>query len=924
MSRKDLHHHPAALLSLLALLTLAWSPSALVAQDFVNFESPQTKPITIARDGSRLFVCNTPDNRVAVYSLYRAQQPTLLTEIFTGLEPVSVRQRTSDELWVVNHLSDTISIVSISRSSVVATLRVKDEPTDVVFAAGKAFVSVSGNDEIHVFNATTRVLVKKIALFGDEPRNLVVGRFGLTVWAVTHRSGNETTVLSHHKAPPQPKPTNPKLPPAPAASLVIHSEDAKWKAQHDVDLPDYDVFQISALTLGVTRRYRKVGTINHGIARRPATNELWVANSDARNLVRFVTNLRGHAWDSRITRIRTGLSPTVTPFDLNPGINYAQLPNNAALSTAIAQPTDVVWHPKGTEMYVAGFGTDRIAVVAPNGRVTARIEIGTTPGTKTDPRRKRGPRGLAVHPNGKYLYVLNRIANSLTIVDTVARKQFWELPLPDPTPLAIRAGRGFLYDAKLSGNGTFSCGSCHVDGDLDGLGWDLGDPGGEMFHVANSKITLHPMKGALTTQTLKGLKGTNPFHWRGDKPKLQDFNGAFDSLMGKKQLTDPDMDAFAEFIESIVYPPNPKLLLDGSLNKTPAGRSAFDGAALFHGAQNTLRCVNCHTLPTGTNGAINPANIIKEPQAMKVPQLRNMYKRTAFRKATQGRKGGFGLVHDGHRQDVFDFLGLPVFGPLTTNTAKKEALTAFCESINGTQAPLVGFQATLDKTNLNSAGLDVVLMRNRARLGDIDLIAKGYVDGHFHGFVYDVGTASFIPDTGSLKPIGWADLRTKIGKGQATLTFTGVPPGSGKRLGIDRDRDGRPDGDEGVTLYGAGTKGCAGVPTLTSSSEPRIGNSWYSFVGANAPANAIGWLGISTRKTVLPINGVTVWIDVSAPGTLIFDMQADPFGVITVPLPIPNNPVFVGFTTHSQFLWVDRCGPKGFSASNGMTVTVTK
>ena len=53
-----------------------------------------------------------------------------------GLEPVAVAARTNTEVWVVNHLSDSVSIVDIGATPprVVRTLLVGDEPRDIVFA----------------------------------------------------------------------------------------------------------------------------------------------------------------------------------------------------------------------------------------------------------------------------------------------------------------------------------------------------------------------------------------------------------------------------------------------------------------------------------------------------------------------------------------------------------------------------------------------------------------------------------------------------------------------------------------------------------------------------------------------------------------------------------------------------------------------
>jgi len=134
------------------------------------------------------------------------------------------------------------------------------------------------------------------------------------------------------------------------------------------------------------------------------------------------------------------------------------------------------------------------------------------------------------HPTAPVLYVLERLQSALAVVDTQALSLVREVPFPfDPTPTVIRQGRGFLYDARLSGNGSMACAACHIDGDTDGLAWDLGDPGGAMQLVGG--FNMHPMKGPLTTQTLRGLRGTGPFHWRGDRPDLSAFNPAFDSVM---------------------------------------------------------------------------------------------------------------------------------------------------------------------------------------------------------------------------------------------------------------------------------------------------------------------------------------------------------------------------------------------------------
>ena len=45
------------------------------AQSFVNFETPQVHAIAVSQDGQRLLALNTPDNRLAVFSLARPSLP---------------------------------------------------------------------------------------------------------------------------------------------------------------------------------------------------------------------------------------------------------------------------------------------------------------------------------------------------------------------------------------------------------------------------------------------------------------------------------------------------------------------------------------------------------------------------------------------------------------------------------------------------------------------------------------------------------------------------------------------------------------------------------------------------------------------------------------------------------------------------------
>ena len=413
----------------------AWSPGLFLAgmttlslsaqvppSAFVNFEGAQTNPIRISNDGTRLFAVNTPNGTLSVFNLTQPGSPALIAEIPVGIEPVSVNINPNvsgdDEAWVVNQISNSVSVVSVSKGIVTDTLYAKTEPADVVFANGDAFVSVARSNTVNVYNASTHALVKSIPLVGEEPRALAVSPNGGTVFVAFALSGNHTTIVPYEISPPPPPPVNPALPPPPQVSLIIDASDPAWTKNIKYTMPDNDVAAISTTTLAVTKYYPHLGTVNLGLAVNPASGNVYVANTDALNLVMFETALNGHIVNHQISSVNPTTGQTQI-WNLNPGINYAQLPNPSALATALAMPAAIVFEPSGRYLYIAAFGTDRVGIFDTTaGAVKNFIEIDPqATGANINPASKRGPRGLALNPGAGLLYVLNRISNTISVVN---------------------------------------------------------------------------------------------------------------------------------------------------------------------------------------------------------------------------------------------------------------------------------------------------------------------------------------------------------------------------------------------------------------------------------------------------------------------------------------------------------------------------
>jgi hypothetical protein len=328
-------------------------------------------------------------------------------------------------------------------------------------------------------------------------------------------------------------------------------------------------------------------------------------------------------------------------------------------------------------------------------------------------------------------------------------------------------------------------------------------------------FNFHPMKGPMNTQTLRGISGTQPLHWRADRADFTAFNGAFASLLGGTMIPTADMNAFRDFINTVLFEPNPNQNLDRTLPANFAGGDPNAGRNTYINTQYQigLTCNTCHALPTGTNRLIIPGAALQESQDFKVPQLRNAYQKLfSFKSATTPSLGGFGLVHDGQSPDVPTFLTSPVFGSFAAQTAFASTiranLNAFVQCLDTGTAPAVGYGRTGTVVAMSSDW--TTLAAQAAVPGTTDLIVQGVVDGKRHSFRYRPGTNDYVSDEAGYGPFTRAQLEAKISAG-GVLTILGVPAGMGMRA-IDRDGDGTLDGDE--PLPGLDIAFSVGTPQL--------------------------------------------------------------------------------------------------------------
>jgi len=543
----------------------------------VKYKSPFNLAVT--KDGKRLFVACEASNSLIVVN---AKTEEILAEVEIGTQPHFVCFSPDEtRAYVSNRGSDNVSVIDTETYRVLATIPVGDEPHEI--ATNKEgtilYVANAGTYDVSVVDIEKGEEIKRLAA-SRGPWGMARSPDGLYIYVT-----NNLPRLGEFRTPPM--------------SEVTVIETNRSIVKHRYTVPGANLIQ--------------------GIAIAPSGKFALVTLIRTKNLVPMTRNIQGWIMTNGIGilwqdgRVDQLLLDEVNDF--------------------FADPTDVVFSKDGRYAFVSGGGVQEIAMI--DIKKMKRILTNATEekrnkvlanhlGLSTEYVLKRikvgqSPRGMAVSPDNKYLYVADGLDDAISVIDIKKRARVNVIDLGGPKKITqARYGERIFHSAEYTFARQFSCHSCHPDGGTDGITYDI-EPDGLGFNPVNNR-------------TLRGINDTAPFKWTGKNPTLKRQCGprlaAFFTRIDP--FTSEQSEALERYIVTIPRPPNRNQKSQGLTPAQRRGKRLFEREYDNSGNQipQEKRCIYCHRPPYYTDresADVGTASWLDTDTTFDVPHLNNIY-----------------------------------------------------------------------------------------------------------------------------------------------------------------------------------------------------------------------------------------------------------------------------------------------------------
>ncbi|UCF37706.1 MAG: hypothetical protein JSU96_02230, partial [Acidobacteriota bacterium] len=409
-------------------------------------------PINFAAspDGSQLYVTAQDADALLVVDLERRE---LLDRIEVGRQPREVLlSRDGSIAYVSNEWSDSISVIDLKSRSVTGRIATPNMPTGMALSPDERTLYVANwqDDSISAIDLATGE--EAIRLAGGGSPNLIAASADHSKLLVT----NELSYLTSTR-----------------------------------EVPISEVTLIDTATQQIEKRLRfENAHLLEGVTFVPPGDLAVVALVRPKNLLPVLHVNRGWAMNNGIGVI-----------DVESGEVVQLILDD--LSASYADPYDVAVTPDGKRLFVSHSGVDQITVIDVE-KLREVVEEARSRDTRLYAHRldlserfviKRiatgpSPKGLTVSPDGKLLFVAERLNDSILVVDTEQLEPAYTISLNGPTrETEVRRGERLFNSAARTFQGQFSCRSCHPRHHVDRLQYDF-EPDGLGQNILDNRTLL--------------------------------------------------------------------------------------------------------------------------------------------------------------------------------------------------------------------------------------------------------------------------------------------------------------------------------------------------------------------------------------------------------------------------------------------------
>lgn len=528
------------------------------------------------------------------------------------------------ELYVACEASDSVIVVDVATRRKVAEIGVGGQPNDVTFSPDgrKAYVTNRLDDSVGVIDVASRELAG-VAPVGDEPHGLLFDEEGKRLY-VLDTSSDGVSVLNPETLEREKLLLASRSP----WSLAMSPDGERIAVTHTlsrfVPFREPSVAEVAIIDtrLGqITERIEVHGAnLLAGVDWHPSGKYALITHNRTKNLVPMTRLLQGWTITNGVAVIwRDGRVDQVLLDE--PGVCFPD-------------PADVAISPDGKYAFVTSSGTNCVGVVDLE-KLISMLEGASDYerehvfpnhlGKPTEFVIKRiatehSPRGVRFTADGKTAFVANCLDDSITVIDVDRLEAVERIDLGGPTEITkVRWGEQLFHSASVTFHRQFSCHTCHPDGHIDGLTYDIEPDGIGVAPVDN--------------RTLRGILDTAPFKWEGTNPSLARQCGPRLAVFFTRidPYTPSELAAVDNYICTIPRPPNRYRPVGGDL--TPAqrrGKAIFERTHTNDGREIDIenRCVTCHFPPLYTDRSqrnVGTKMMYDRESVFDVPHLNNIY-----------------------------------------------------------------------------------------------------------------------------------------------------------------------------------------------------------------------------------------------------------------------------------------------------------